>query len=387
MIALRNCLLNNTYTGIASRKVPRNGQIHWIVGNKRAVYATRMLALVNTAGDDLITLREVEEPLAAADEAIVNVHTFSLNRGELTLLRTRPEGWRPGQDVAGTVAVPAADGSGPQKGARIVGLVEGGGWAQRVAAKTARLTELPSTVSSELAATLPLAGLTALRTLRIGGSLLGRTALITGADGGVGQFAVRLAALSGARVTAVAKSENARSLRELGAAEVISGSEDPRGQFDLILESVGGSSLDKDIAAIAPGGTIVLYGNSSGTDSKLNLMQFFGHENARIVTFFSYATAPGENRAGPRVAGVPCGRRQSTASDRLAIELERVSPRRARFKRPEASGQGGVRRRLTSLATKARRPRPNAFGSSRQAVEARRSANATDTSLMLVPPS
>ena len=73
-----------------------------------------MLAFVNTPSAPLpVELREVAEPQPAADEALVEVHAFSLNRGELALLAMRPEGWRPGQDVAGVVVQAAADGSGP----------------------------------------------------------------------------------------------------------------------------------------------------------------------------------------------------------------------------------------------------------------------------------
>src|SRR2546421_1517763 len=163
-----------------------------------------VLAVVNTPSAPIpVELREVSEPEPAADEAIVEVHAFSLNRGELALLASRPEGWRPGQDIAGVVVQAAADGSGPKEGTRVVALVDSAGWAQRVAAPTARMAALPDNVSFASAATLPVSGLTALRTLRYGGLLLGQRVLITGAAGGVGHFAVQLAALAGAEGTAV----------------------------------------------------------------------------------------------------------------------------------------------------------------------------------------
>ncbi len=108
--------------------------------------------------------RVVPEPAAYPDEAIIAVYASSLNRGELALLAGRPEGWRPGQDIAGVVATPAADGSGPRAGARVVGLVEGAGWSQRVAVPVSRLAALPDPVSFAAAAALPMAGLTAQRT-------------------------------------------------------------------------------------------------------------------------------------------------------------------------------------------------------------------------------
>src|SRR5205085_8174396 len=247
----------------------------------------KMLALVNTpTKQTAVELRDVAEPEAAADEVIVAVQTFSLNRGELYLLKSRPEGWRPGQDIAGIVVQPAADGSGPGVGTRIVGLVDSAGWAQRVAVSTKRLAVLPDTVSFAAAATLPVAGRTALRTVRLGESLLGRRVLITG---GVGQFAVQLAALAGAEVTGiVGRPERAAGLRELGAAAVITDIQKADGLFDLILESVGGSSLAAAVRLVAPEGTIVVFGNTSGEDTTINFQSFVGHQGARLTPFFSY---------------------------------------------------------------------------------------------------
>src|SRR2546428_12805880 len=157
-----------------------------------------MLALVATQRPgDPVEIREVAEPSASQNEAIVEVHAFSLNRGELVLLSTRPEGWRPGQGIAGVVLRRAADGSGPPEGARVVALVDQAGWGQRAAAPTARMAVLPNEVSFAEAATLPVAGLTALRTLRFGGSLLGKRWLVTGTAGGLGPFSVELPARGG----------------------------------------------------------------------------------------------------------------------------------------------------------------------------------------------
>src|SRR5437762_9261153 len=148
---------------------------------------------------------------------------------------SRPEGWRPGQDVAGVIVQPAADGSGPEKGARVVAWVDGAGWSQRVAAPTVRMAALPDNVSFASAATLPVAGVTALRILRQGGSLLGQRVLITGAAGGVGRFAVQLAALAGAEVTGVvSNSDRASGLSELGATTIVSNVLEAEGLFDLI---------------------------------------------------------------------------------------------------------------------------------------------------------
>jgi NADPH:quinone reductase len=249
-----------------------------------------MLALVNTPSASIpVELREVPEPQPAPDEAIVEVHAFSLNRGELALLANRPEGWRPGQDISGVIVKAAADGSGPKEGTRVVALVDGAGWSQRAAAPTARMAVLPNNVSFASAATLPVAGLTALRTLRQGGPLLGQRVLITGASGGVGRFAVQLAALSGAEVTAVVGSpERTEGLSELGAEAIVTDIRQAEGLFNLILESVGGQSLSGAISKVVPGGTIVVFGNSSRQETTISFSNFAGHAGAHIIGFFIY---------------------------------------------------------------------------------------------------
>jgi NADPH:quinone reductase-like Zn-dependent oxidoreductase len=251
---------------------------------------TEMLALVNTPSAPIpVELNEVVEPVPMPGEAVVEVHAFSLNRGELALLANRPEGWRPGQDIAGVIVQPAADGSGPAKGTRVVALVDGAGWSQRVAAPTARMATLPDSVSFASAATLPVAGLTALRALRQGGSLLGQRVLITGAAGGVGRFAVQLANLTGAEVTGVVGNiDRAGGLSELGATVIVANILEAEGLFDLILESAGGASLAGAISIVAPGGTIVMFGNSSREQTPISFPNFAGHAFARLIAFFIY---------------------------------------------------------------------------------------------------
>ena len=121
-----------------------------------------------------IELREIPDPTTANNEALVEVHAFSLNRGELSSFARNKEGWVPGQDVAGVVLRQAANGAGPPAGANVVALVDDFGWAQRAAVPSHRMAMMPKNVSFAQAATLPVAGLTALRTLRHGGALVGR---------------------------------------------------------------------------------------------------------------------------------------------------------------------------------------------------------------------
>lgn len=234
-------------------------------------------------------VRDVAEPVRADNEALVAVRAFSVNRGELALLASRTGDWRPGQDVAGVVVEAAADGSGPVPGTRVAAQVEQAGWAELVPVPADRLAVLPDAVSVEQGAALPLAGLTALRVLRLGGDLLGRRVLITGANGGLGRFQTELASLGGARVTAVADPRHEKELTALGAAAVVAATADADSGQHLISESVGGESLAAALTKVVPGGTIVVCGTTSGIKTPIDVYDFIGHEGACLVSYLSYA--------------------------------------------------------------------------------------------------
>src|ERR1700730_16860735 len=290
-----------------------------------------MLAIVNTpGGPEPVAIREAAEPELRPNEALVAVHAFSLNRGELRLFQVRPEGWRPGQDIAGVVLQAAADGSGPAVGTRVVALVDQAGWAERAAVPSHRIAPLAETVSFAAAAALPVAGLTALRTLRHGAPLLGKRVLITGAAGGVGNLAVQLAARSGARVTAIVGSrERAGVLHGLGAAEIVTDIAEAQGRFELILESAGGTSLKAAIERIEARGVIVVYGNSSGEPTELNFRDFGEHQNARIQAFH-YFTSEAEDRFAPDLALmaglIPAGSLRPVVVEQGWRDLARIGP-------------------------------------------------------------
>jgi NADPH:quinone reductase-like Zn-dependent oxidoreductase len=230
---------------------------------------------------------DLEEPEPAADELLLDVRAFSVNRGELFLIKQRADGWRPGQDVAGVVVRAAADGSGPPEGSRAVGVVNWHGWAERVAVPSRWAAALPEDVSFEDAAALPIAGLTALRALRADGAVLGRRVLVTGSTGGVGQFAVQLAAAAGAQVTAqVSAPDREADARALGADEVVVSLEDDKlGPFHLVLDGVGGSVLRDAVHRLAPGATAVTYGTVGGP-AQIGLPDFRGASGAKVMGLF-----------------------------------------------------------------------------------------------------
>src|SRR5215217_4045184 len=157
--------------------------------------------VVDPAAPGKLAMKPVELRDPDRDEVGVKVTAISLNRGDTRrALQVADAGWRPGWDFAGVVETEAADGSGPKQGARVVGLLPSGAWAERVNCRSHAVAALPDAVGDAEAATLPVAGLTALHALRQGGLLLGRKVLIDGASGGVGHLACQLAAASGAVV-------------------------------------------------------------------------------------------------------------------------------------------------------------------------------------------
>jgi NADPH:quinone reductase len=215
-------------------------------------------ALVSHPEPPYLELANVAEPEPRSDHAVVSVKAISLNRGELRRLERMAPGTISGWDLAGTVSWPATDGSGPKGGARVVGLKDVGAWAEEVAVPTEALAELPGEVSFEQAATLPVAGLTALRALEIGGYVVGKRVLVTGASGGVGRFAIQLAKLAGAHVTAIAR--RADGLAELGADEVLPELSAAGDTFDVILDAIGGPVLGAALQRVAARGKVISFG-------------------------------------------------------------------------------------------------------------------------------
>jgi len=237
-----------------------------------------------------LVIRSVAEPVPDRGEAVVRVRALSLNRGEVRRSGMAAAGWRPGWDLAGEIERAAADGSGPRVGARVVGLLPEGAWAERVAVPIHALAELPDTVTLAQAATFPVAGLTALLALAKGGLLVGRRVLVTGATGGVGDFAVQLARLAGAHVTASARrADQVPALRQLGAHEVVVGDEiPPSPKYALVIESVGGRTLGTALGALERGGVCVTLGISAAAEVTFDTRTFFATGRTTLYGFYLF---------------------------------------------------------------------------------------------------
>ncbi len=272
-----------------------------------------------------LAVKTVPEAAPLPHEAVVSVRAVSLNRGELRRLETAAPGWRPGWDLAGEVHAAAANGGGPPVGTRVVGLLPAGAWAERVAVPTHMLAVLPDELSFAVAATLPVAGLTALCALARGTCLLGQRVLVTGATGGVGWFAAQLATRGGARVTGVARSaDRLIPLMELGAIETgVTSIEDADGPFDLVLESTGGPELGLALARLAPGGVVVSYGNSSRASTTFNVFDFYGRGGASLYGLFLFDELARRGNSGARDLAVLA---ELAATEELVPQISITTP-------------------------------------------------------------
>jgi NADPH2:quinone reductase len=260
--------------------------------------------VVDPSARGKLALKPVELRDPDRDEVGVRVTAISLNRGETRrALQVAEPGWRPGWDFAGVVETEAADGSGPKRGTRVVGMLPSGAWAERVNCRTHAVAVLPDKVSDAEAATLPVAGLTALHALRQGGLLLGRKVLVDGASGGVGHLACQLATAAGAFVWGHIRREEHRAVvaewcgdsvvlgRDLAAAK-------PYGPFWLILDSLGGSALSAALGMLQPNGTCVTFGVSEASTTTFESRAFFGTGGTRLYGLTLFHELMSVERAG-----------------------------------------------------------------------------------------
>ncbi|HWL86626.1 MAG TPA: hypothetical protein VNO21_12535, partial [Polyangiaceae bacterium] len=119
-----------------------------------------------------LVLREAPRPDPAPNQALVKVKAFSLNAGETRAALTATNSYVPGWDFSGVVERAAVDGSSPKAGARVFGVVPLGAWAEYVAQRGGLMAETPDGVTDAQAASLPVAGATALICLEQAGALL-----------------------------------------------------------------------------------------------------------------------------------------------------------------------------------------------------------------------
>lgn len=240
---------------------------------------TTMQAIVHgrygRPGPGVIDLRQVEVPVPGDDEVLVRVRASSVNPVEWygvtgpyfarvgAGFRT-PKDWRVGADLAGVVEAVGSAAEGVAPGDEVFGSGSGA-WAEYVVARASRLAPRPQNVSFEEAASVPIAGLTALQALRDHGQVqAGEKVLVNGASGGVGTFAVQLAKAFGADVTAVCSPRNVEQALALGADRVVDYTTEDFTRLgirhELMVDIAGSRSFLTARRALTPDARFVLVG-------------------------------------------------------------------------------------------------------------------------------
>ena len=229
---------------------------------------------------DVLQLADAARPEAGADDVLVQVRAAALNPADWHFLRgdplvarlmgvglTKPKARVAGIDAAGVVERVGANVRGVRKGEEVLGFCRGA-FAEYACAAAGLVVPKPAGLSFEQAAAVPVAATTALRGIRdVGQVKAGQQVLVNGAGGGVGTYAVQIAAALGAEVTGVCSTRNVELVRSIGAAHVVDYTREDftggRLRYDVILDNVSSLPLARLRRALAPKGILVLNGGGS----------------------------------------------------------------------------------------------------------------------------
>ncbi|MEU2281558.1 NAD(P)-dependent alcohol dehydrogenase [Streptomyces sp. NPDC013178] len=258
---------------------------------------------------DILQLADTDRPGVGPGQVLVRVRAAALNpydwhmmRGDPYVARltpavglTRPRSRVAGIDAAGVVEEVGADVRGLRPGDAVLGFCPGS-FAEYAVTTADLLVPKPARLTFEQAAAVPVAAVTALRGIQmVGQTQAGQRVLVNGAAGGVGTFAVQIAAALDAEVTAVCSAGNAGLVRSLGAAHVIDYARedftDGRVRYDVILDNVGNRPLRRLRGALTPAGILVANGGGSpgrvfgavGSMLHLAMLNVFVRQQLRVI--------------------------------------------------------------------------------------------------------
>jgi NADPH:quinone reductase-like Zn-dependent oxidoreductase len=216
-----------------------------------------------TGSPEVLRYEETERPEPGDGEVLIRVRAASVNPVDWKYRRGLADKQLPavlGNDVSGTVEESHAEGFAEED--EVFGLAASGGYAEFATAPAGVVAKKPASVSHEQAAAIPVAGLTAWQALfDRAGLQSGQTAVIAGAAGGVGHFAVQFAKLGGARAIGTGSSRNRDFVLGLGAEEYVDYTQqdvaDAVSGVDVALDTVGGETTESLLPALREGGILV----------------------------------------------------------------------------------------------------------------------------------
>jgi NADPH:quinone reductase-like Zn-dependent oxidoreductase len=229
---------------------------------------------------DVLKLSDTDLPEAGADDALVRVRAAALNPADWHIVRgdplvarlmgvglTRPKARVAGIDAAGVVEAVGANVRGLRIGDEVLGFCRGA-FAEYACAAADLVVPKPANLTFEQAAAVPIAATTALRGIRdVGQVKAGQRVLVNGAGGGVGTYAVQIAAALGAEVTGVCSMRSVELVRSIGAAHVVDYTAqdftDGQTRYDVIFDNVSSLPLTRLRRALTPKGILVLNGGGS----------------------------------------------------------------------------------------------------------------------------
>jgi len=228
---------------------------------------------------DGLELRDVDRPSIDGKGVLIRVRAASVNPYDWRMMRGEPRAlvrffprkmkdWVPGADVAGRVEEVGSKVTQFRPGDDVFGVCTGA-CAEFAAANEHRLVRKPAGMPWDQAASIPIAGCTALQALRDHGRLRpGQRVLINGAAGGVGTFAVQIAKALGADVTGVCSTRNLDLVRSLGANDVVDYTVEDfvagGRRYDLIVQIAGNLTVKDMRRALTPQGSVVVVGGGVG---------------------------------------------------------------------------------------------------------------------------
>jgi NADPH:quinone reductase-like Zn-dependent oxidoreductase len=251
----------------------------------------KAIYLPKKGGAESLIFAEIPRPNANAGQVLVRVHATAIMPTEVQwtpTFHTKSGGFRPfpivlGHEFSGVVEDAGPNVSGFQVGDEVFGLNDwfiNGAQAEYCVVDETGLARKPKSLNYTEAAVVPISALTAWQGLFEKANLQrGQRALIHGAAGSVGMFAVQLARWRGARVIATASSGNLEFVKALGADQVIdyrkTRFEDVICDVEVVFDPVGGETLDRSWSVLKPGGRIVTVATSSGQSSESRVRDAF----------------------------------------------------------------------------------------------------------------